>query len=1072
MRFSRIREVARQTPAARRWLAAAALLLLAARPARAAGARIAPEEAPRADRSVLRALNRGDEILNVIVGVRDGTPSPRLLAARPDSSGESDRRAARLAAQERLARSMKAGQFEVRNRYESFSMMSARVTREGALALANRGDVAWVTIDGVRKKQALAPQAAQVLIHSDQTNSAGFTGAGQTIAVVDTGVDYTVADLGGGSFPNAKVIGGKDFGDNDDDPADCEGHGTSVAAVAAGPTGVAPAAKIVALKVAKTSKCDEADDSAILDAINWAITNRATYGISVINLSFGSSPTDGLDQGYCDADNPQYVTAIETAEAAGIALVASAGNDALSNAIATPACVSSAVSAGAVYAMGMDRVPWADDNGGVLCTDQPAVPDQIVCFSNSASNLTLLAPGAFWYVATKGGGAPEEFDGTSAAAPAVSGALALLRQARPELGPAAATALLRSTGRTIADPRNRIITPRIDTLAAVQLSGTRFAASAAVPLAVPDGVGSATVTATTTGFSGSLASVRATVEITHNDPRQLRITLTGPDGTAVTLHDHSGAPEHPISGVYGLTLASAQSLGAFQGKAANGIWTLRVVDDVPTISGSIRSFAIELVSGQPSEPIPPGADSQVSPIVGHVQGTKLFLSDARIYNPRAETQTFSLFYVAQGLAGSQAVRSTRSVAPGQVLALNDLVGSEFGYANSVGELTLVGPDTSAIVTCRSYTQGSNGTFGLFVPAFRTGDALAPGQTATANGLARTLQFHTNAGFTEVSGEPASVKMDIFDASGTLLASTTRGTPANGSVLVTDIIGDRGLGTTSNFRIDYTVVSATGRVIPFAAFIDDTTGDGLFEAAVNPAPSGGDIVVPQASHASGANGDFFQTDLHVSNIGGAPVSVTISLIPRVLTGPSNLSETIAIAPGQTVERLDMLAADFGLSDPSAAGLRVHPNAPARLAVSSRTYVSKQGGTFGFSIAGLDAAAAIGAGDGTSTVIQLDQRSSAQGYRSNFGFAEVGGADAAVLVTARSGDTGADLGARTYAVGAGQSFQTSVTDLVGSAGADNVYLRFTVTSGSGKVLAYGTSIDNTSGDAIYIPAQKEP
>ncbi len=1058
-------------PGARRWLAAAALLLLAARPVGAAGPRVDPEQAPRADPSVLRALNRGDQILNVIVGVRDGTPSPRLLAAHPDSSGEPGRRAARLAAQERLAKSMKAGQFELRRRYESFSMMSARVTREGALALANRGDVAWVTIDGIRKMQAPAPQAAQVLVRSDQTNSAGFSGAGQTIAVVDTGVDYTVADLGGGSFPNTKVVGGKDFGDGDDDPMDCEGHGTSVAAVAAGPTGVAPAAKIVALKVAKTSKCAEADDSVILDAINWAITNRATYGISVINLSFGSSPTDGLDQGYCDADNPHYVTAIETAAAAGIAFVASAGNDALSNAIATPACVSSAVSAGAVYPLSYASVSWADDNGGTLCTDQPAVPDGIVCFSDSASNLTLLAPGAFWYVATKGGGAPE-FDGTSAAAPAVSGALALLRQAHPSLGPAAAAALLRTTGRTIADPRNGIITPRIDTLAAVQLSGTRFAASGSIPVPVPDGVGSATVTATTAGFSGSLASVRATVEIAHNDPRQLRVTLTGPDGTAVILHDHSGAPNHPISGVYGLTRAPAQSLGAFEGKAANGVWILSVVDDVATISGSVRSFAVELVPGQPLATIPAGADSEVSPIVGHVQGTKLFLSDARIYNPSAEAQTLSLFYVAQGLAGSQAVRSTRTVAPGHVLALNDLVGAEFGYANSVGELTLVGPDTSAIVTCRSYTQGSSGTFGLFVPAFRAADALAPGQTATANGLSRTLQFHTNAGFTEVSGEPVSVKMDIRNAAGDLLASTTRGTAANGSLLVTDIIGDRGLGTTSNFRIDYTVVSATGRVIPFAAFVDDTTGDGLFEAAVNPALSGGDIVVPQVSHASGANGDFFQTDLHISNIGPAPVSVTISLIPRVLTGTSNLSETFAIAPGQTIERLDVLAADFGLADPSAAGLRIHPGGPARLAVSSRTYVSKQGGTFGFSIAGVDAAAAIGAGDGTATVIQLDQRSSAQGYRSNFGFAEVGGADATVLVTARSGDTGADLGARAYAVRAGQSFQTSVADLVGSAGADNVYLRFTVTAGSGRVLAYGTSIDNISGDAIYIPAQKEP
>jgi hypothetical protein len=46
------------------------------------------------------------------------------------------------------------------------------------------------------------------------------------------------------------------------------------------------------------------------------------------------------------------------------------------------------------------------------------------------------------------------------------------------------------------------------------------------------------------------------------------------------------------------------------------------------------------------------------------------------------------------------------------------------------------------------------------------------------------------------------------------------------------------------------------------------------------------------------------------------------------------------------------------------------------------------------------------------------------------------------------------------------------LIGSDPARNLYLQFSVASGAGRVLAYGVSIDNTSGDAIYLPAQKEP
>ena len=1052
----------------RKLLGVSALVFLTTPLAGAVSQPIAPEEAPRADASVLQALNRGDEELRILVGVRDDTPSTKLLAAHPDPKGEPERRTRRIAAQKALAQAL-PHVMEVRRHYESFSVMAARATREGVLALANRRDVSWVTIDGVRRIQQSAPQAAQALIHSDQVNSLGFTGAGLAVAVIDTGVDYTTPDLGGTStFPNSKVVGGTDLGDNDDDPMDCEGHGTSVAAIAAGPTGVAPGASIVAVKVATTALCDQADDSDILAGINWAVTHQATYKIASINLSFGGPS----NLGYCDDSYPDYVTAIDAANAAGIVFVAAAGNDGSSTGISVPGCVSAAVSVGAVYPDTHSSVSWAGDP---QCTDAPANPDTIVCFSNSGSALSLLAPGAFWLVATKGTtdeASREYFHGTSAAAPTVSGAVALLRQSRPELEPSAIASLMRTSGTPLTDARNGVLTPRLDTLAAVQLPSGQFAPFDGNAVAIPDSSGSATATCTVSGFTGVLASVQAVVDIQHNDPRQLLVTLASPDGTTVTLHDHSGMSYHPINAVYGKTVAPAQSFGAFQGKQANGVWTLTVSDTQTGTSGNIRNFAVQVVAGQPGGTIPSGAETEVLPVVGRVQGTKFFLSDVRLFNPLPEEQTLSLFYVAQGLNGSHAVTATRTVLPGQVLALNDVVGSVFGYADSIGELTLLGPDTSLITTSRAYTQGGAGTFGLFVPAFRSAEGLGPGERATANGLVKSPQFHTNAGFTEVSGSPVSVKMDIFGGDGSLLASTTRDSGANASLLVTDIIGDRGLGATSNFRIDYTVVSSAGRVIPYATFIDDVTGDGVFEAASRAASSSDDIIIAQASHATGANSDFFKTNLHITNLGTATAVVTASLIPRVLTGTPNSPRVYAIAPGATLEKLDVLASDFGLGDPSAAGLRIHPSAAARLAVSTRTFVEKFDGTFGFSIPGLPASEGIGLGDGKVTVIQLDQSTTAQGYRSNFGFAEVGGADVVVNAIARRGEDASAIGSRAYALSAGQSFQVNVNDLVGSGTFSNIYLEFSVASGTGRVLPYGVSIDNTSGDAIYIPAQREP
>ncbi len=1035
---------------------------------RADALRIAPEQAPRADASVRAALERGDAAFDVIVGVRDGVPYGKAAVARHDGR-EPERRRKRLAAQDRLAREIGPGRLQLRRRYENFPALAAHATRDAILSLARRPDVNWITLDRARHPYPSSPQSAQTLIRSNDVHALGFDGSGRSIAVIDTGVDYTIPDLGGAPFPNAKVVGGADLGDGDADPMDCEGHGTSVASVAAGPEGVAPGARVVAVKIVHTGTCDTAQDSDILAAINWAVTNRDAYDVGVINLSFGGAPTDGQNHGYCDDALPQYATAVEAANAAGMVFVASAGNEGLDNAIAEPACLSTALSAGAVYPDSFSSVSWQGGAGGTLCTDAPVAPDTVVCFSNSAPDLSLLAPGAFWRVPTLGG-AVGQFHGTSAAAPAVSGTAALLQQARPGIGPAEIGSLLRATGRAVPDPKSGVLTPRIDALASVQATPASFAAFDGIPVAIPDGSGSARATATVTGFTGTLAGVQAVVEIDHADPRQLTVVLTGPDGTSVRLHDRSGAAERPINGVYGKTLAAEQSLGAFQGRDPNGTWTLTVADAEAPVVGRIRNFAVRPVSGQPPAAIPAAAAASVLPLVGRVQGSKFFLTDARVYNPLPTEQTFSLFYVAQGRSGAQAVASTRTIAPGRVLALDDLVGSEFGYADSIGELTLVGSGAPVLLTSRAYTPSDNGSFGVFVPGVRSAEALAGGETATANGLAKGSRSHTNAGFTEVGGAPVKVRIDLIREDGTLAGTTTRDAPANGTVLVTDIAGDRGLGTTPNFRLDYAVVEGAGRIAPFATFIDDATGDGVFAPAARASSPGDDLILAQASHASGANGDFFRTDLYVTNA-GADAAFTISLLPRVLTGAPAAGSSHALASGQTLELTDVLASEFGLENPSAAGLRIHPTPGARLVVSSRTYVEKAGGTFGFSIPGLPASRAFGAGDGTSAVLQLDSTTAASGFRSNFGFAEVAGADATVRVGAVSGYTGEEFGAALYTVRAGQSFQAAVADLARGLPVSNLYLRMQVVSGSGRVLAYGAAIDNTSGDAIYIPAQSE-
>ena len=556
---------------------------------------VSPADAPKATPRLLRELATGAPAVPVIVALRDGTPSALALRLHPDPAGEGARRVRRIEAQQLLTDQVPAGQFQPKHYYESFSLIAGTATREGAIALARRPDVAWVTIDGRKHlTQTQTPQAAQVLIHSDSVNALGITGVGQAIAFIDTGVDYSLAEMGGGGFPNSKVIGGTDVADKDSDPMDCEGHGTSVAAIAAGSTGVAPGAKIVAIKVfSSNGTCDEATDSDILQGINYAITNRARFGIIAINLSLGGESDDHSDHGYCDSSDPSYASAMDSATAAGMLVVVSSGNGARSNQLASPACMSSAVSVGAVYSSDFFRVRWSDPDG---CTDSPASSDQVVCFSDSATPLTLLAPGAFWDVVTKGGGRDPNFAGTSASAPAVAGAIALVAQARPDLSLSGIVGLLRATGKPVTDARNGIVTPRLDTLAAVQLAASRFSPYSGAAVSIPDGSGVATVSTTTSGYTGILATVQVWVQIDHPRPSQLRVTLIGPDGTTALLSDQTGTDEHPINAFYGKTDAAAESLDKFAGKTVNGVWTLRVEDRVTGVTGRIRSFAVQLVT--------------------------------------------------------------------------------------------------------------------------------------------------------------------------------------------------------------------------------------------------------------------------------------------------------------------------------------------------------------------------------------------------------------------------------------------------------------------------------------------
>ncbi len=335
-------------------------------------------------------------------------------------------------------------------------------------ALAGSPDVTRIYPNGAHRA-ALATSVPK--IGGDVAQASGYTGLGQTVAILDTGVDASHPFLGGRVVDQAcfstedpahgmtGFCPGPDpteaYGPGAGGPCSLSGcsHGTHVAGIAAGKgvsfSGVAPDATIISVQVftrvndagacGGSAPCELFMDWDLDRGLDYVYSLTGVHSISSANMSLGGFPIAG----WCDfASEKPFIDALK---AKGVASLIAAGNDGSKVGISVPGCISSAISVGA--------------------TDK--VSDVVASFSNSSNHLALLAPGVSINSSVPGGGFGFK-SGTSMATPHVTGAFAVLRQAHPTMTVDDITSLLRNTGVPITDPVNDITTPRIRVDAAVR----------------------------------------------------------------------------------------------------------------------------------------------------------------------------------------------------------------------------------------------------------------------------------------------------------------------------------------------------------------------------------------------------------------------------------------------------------------------------------------------------------------------------------------------------------------------------------------------------------------------------
>lgn len=216
-----------------------------------------------------------------------------------------------------------------------------------------------------------------------------YTGKGVTVAVVDTGIDYTHPDFGG------RVDKGHDFVNNDDDAMDDHYHGTHCAgSIGAGIhnggiVGVAPEVSLIAVKVlSKTG-------SGSLEGVANGITYAADRGAQIISMSLGGpSSAQTLED------------AVQYAIGKGALVVVAMGND------------------------NTEKPSYPAASKGVMAVGATTSDDTRAYFSNFGAHISVGAPGHN-ILSTVPGGGYKLLSGTSMATPNVAGLAAVVKQANP-----------------------------------------------------------------------------------------------------------------------------------------------------------------------------------------------------------------------------------------------------------------------------------------------------------------------------------------------------------------------------------------------------------------------------------------------------------------------------------------------------------------------------------------------------------------------------------------------------------------------------------------------------------------
>ena len=448
-----------------------------------------------------------------------------------------------------------------------------------------------------------------------------YTGAGVVAGVIDDGVEFEHPDLAANADPSLGYdyfhpdLGGRPVTSEDN-------HGTNVAGVIAavgnnglGVSGVAPGATLGAVRITLGATPEGLTEEDLMREVAADFSFAAEH-FDVVNNSWGSS---GFSGNTAEVDASLTQAARDGRDGLGTVIVFSAGNDRDILGDANTSNLRNSPLALAVAAV--------DNTGKPTFYSSPGTNVLVAAPSDSRANgawyggiVTTDRQGYAGYRKEPSplGDYADDFGGTSAAAPEVSGVVALMLEANPDLGYRDVQDILALTARNVDPGGDWAINGAsnwngggmhvsrdagyglVDALAAVRLSETwqeqntyanrlEVSGAAAVDEAIPDGQGYV-ASSIDIGQAIDIERVEAVIDIDHSRASDLRVLLISPSGTESLLLDQAWPTRgESWPGAYALT--STFDLG----ESSLGTWTLYVADAAGNdVTGRVNSWELNI----------------------------------------------------------------------------------------------------------------------------------------------------------------------------------------------------------------------------------------------------------------------------------------------------------------------------------------------------------------------------------------------------------------------------------------------------------------------------------------------